>query len=114
MAQLPFPLSFKRQFPTPLDADTTFATLAELNAYLGSALRYAGQVATCQETEGVAYVLSNDLSEWLPISGSGGGGAAAVPIETAAYTVAANTSVVAVDELSITDTLIVEGNLAVI
>jgi hypothetical protein len=113
MAQLPFPLSFKRQFPTPLDADTTFATLAELNAYLSSALRYAGQVATCQETEGVAYVLSNDLSEWLPISGSGGGGAA-VPIETATYTVASNTSVVAVDELSITDTLIVEGNLAVI
>jgi len=75
MAQLAFPLSFKRQLPTPLDADAVFATTAELNAYLSSALRYPGQVATCLETEGTVYVMSNDLSRWLPVSG----GSSALP-----------------------------------
>jgi hypothetical protein len=116
MAQLPFPLSFKRQFAGPLEADTVFATQAELDGFLSSPLRYAGQVVTCLETEGVAYVLSNDLSAWVPISGGEGSGegAASVPIKTADFEVADNTSVVAVDELNITDTLIVDGNLAVI
>lgn len=37
-----------------------------------------------------------------------------VPISTDSYTVPANTSVVAVDELVVSNELIVEGNLAVI
>lgn len=115
MAQLPFPLVFKRQLPIPLEADSTFATLAELEAYRSSALRYAGQIATCQEAEGVLYIMSNDLSRWIAVAGTGSReGGSAVPIETQEYLVAENTSVVAVDELSITEALIVEGNLAVI
>jgi hypothetical protein len=37
-----------------------------------------------------------------------------VPISASIFTVPANTSLVAVDELDITDTLIIEGNLAII
>lgn len=117
-ARLSFPLSFKRQLPAPLDVDTLFETVVDLEAYLSSAVRYPGQVASCLETEGTLYVMSNDLSRWIPVTGGageeGGGGAASVPIEIDLFTVAANTSVVAVDELSITDTLTIDGNLAVI
>jgi hypothetical protein len=38
----------------------------------------------------------------------------AVPITASSFTVPANTSLVAVDELDISDTLIIEGNLAII
>jgi len=38
----------------------------------------------------------------------------AVPISASSFTVPANTSLVAVDELDITDTLTIDGNLAII
>jgi hypothetical protein len=52
MMALDFPLQFKRQFSKSLDVDSTFATKAELDAYLNNPLRYIGQIATCDEVEG--------------------------------------------------------------
>ena len=72
MAQLIFPLQYKRQYAGPLDADSTFATLEELNAYLASPLRYAGQIATCNESEGQLFVLNNARDAWLSVQGGGG------------------------------------------
>lgn len=74
MSEMLFPLRIKRQFAGALDPDMTFETDAQLQSYLNSPIRYAGQIATCQAHEGALFILSNDLSAWLPVSGSGGGG----------------------------------------
>ena len=68
MANLLFPLKFKRQYAGALDQDATFATTAELNDYLTSSLRYAGQIATCAEIEGKVFILNNAKDTWLDVS----------------------------------------------
>ena len=70
MAELLFPLQFRRQYAGPLDASATFATTAEMTVYLSDPSRYAGQIATCDETEGAVYVLNSTLDAWIPASGS--------------------------------------------
>lgn len=73
MAELQFPLQYKRQYNAPLDIDMRFDTLASLNAYLTSARRYAGMIVTCLETEGKVYILNNAEDAWVEVSGGGGG-----------------------------------------
>jgi hypothetical protein len=68
MADLLFPLQFRRQFDGPLDLDGVFDTVVNLNAYLTNARRYAGQIVACDETPGVAYVLNAARDAWLPVA----------------------------------------------
>jgi hypothetical protein len=68
MANLLFPLSLKRQYSGSLDPDLTFSTTVELNAYLSSPLRYAGQIVTCQEQESSLFVISNDTNSWIDVT----------------------------------------------
>lgn len=44
----------------------SFDTLSEMTAFLTVASRYAGQKATCKEIDGTIFVLSKDLSKWVP------------------------------------------------
>lgn len=74
MADIPFPLQFTRQYSGSLDVDSVFQTETDLNNYLTSPRRYAGQVATCLEREGEVFILNNTKDAWLTVSGSGGGG----------------------------------------
>ena len=73
MAELQFPLQYKRQYNAPLDVDMRFDTLIELNSYLSSARRYAGMLVTCLEAEGKVFVLNNAEDAWVEIAGSGAG-----------------------------------------
>jgi len=66
MADLEFPLQFKRQYAAPLDVDYVFATTAERNAYLTNARRYAGQIVSDLE-DGLVYCLSASRDAWTPI-----------------------------------------------
>jgi hypothetical protein len=47
-----------------------FDTLDELEQYLMSPARYAGQMVLCKEAEGKIFVLSNDKSQWLLAAGN--------------------------------------------
>ncbi len=66
MAQLPFPLSFQRQFAGALNADFTFATTAERTAYLSSARCYPGQMVFDEET-GKPYWVNGDKTAYLEL-----------------------------------------------
>lgn len=60
-----YPRPFKRLAAFPLDIDSKFDTIEQMNAYLSNNVRYAGQMVTCLQTPGQIYILSNDRSEWL-------------------------------------------------
>lgn len=63
----------KRGFKKPIVEDEVFNTLADLEAYLTSELRYAGMIVSCVETE-KSYKLNATEDEWVELgSGSGGG-----------------------------------------
>lgn len=66
--KLPFALAFERQYPGPLDPTSVFATIAERDAYLNNATRYAGQVVSCLEIPGKLFQISPDLSEYIYVS----------------------------------------------
>lgn len=69
---LSWPLMFKRQYAQPLDIDSVFETLAGMDAYLSNTLRHVGQIATCQETEGIIYIMNNNRDAWVTVdTGSG-------------------------------------------
>ncbi len=76
MSKLLFPLQLKRQYSGPIDPDSVFDTTADMTAYLNNPLRYAGQIVTCKEQEGVVFVLNNAMTEWKAhsIEGSGTAG----------------------------------------
>jgi hypothetical protein len=74
MSELLFPLQFKRQYGGPLDPDVVFPTLASMNAYLSSPLRYPGMVVTCLQREGELFTLNAAGNAWMGVTGSGGGG----------------------------------------
>ena len=67
MSELIFPLWFKRQYAAPLDVDLVFDTLVDMNDYLTSGVRYAGQIVSCKENEGKLFVLNNARDAWLEI-----------------------------------------------
>lgn len=68
-AQMAFPLQFKRQYKGPLDADLSFNTDVELQAYLTNGLRYAGMFATCLEHEGKLFIMNNAETAWIQLEG---------------------------------------------
>ena len=68
MANLSFPLRFKRQYSGSLDPDLTFDTIVELNSYLTNGARYPGQIVSCIETEGKIYVLNSTGTNWIGIT----------------------------------------------
>lgn len=70
MAELLFPLQFKRQFADSLDPDSRFGTVTELNSYLSDPARYIGQVVTCDEREGKVFVLNVARDAWIEIGGT--------------------------------------------
>ena len=70
MAELNFPLSFKRQYSGSLDPDLTFETIVDRDAYLTNPLRYAGMITTCLELEGKVFILNNAMDEWLSQTGT--------------------------------------------
>ena len=64
------PYQYQRQNALPLTDDTVFSTIAEMNDYLSSGNRYAGQTVTCLEDESI-YVLNAARNFWLPKLGDG-------------------------------------------
>ena len=72
MAEMNWQMPFKRLFVGNLDADYSFKTKQDLDDFLNIATRYSGQLAYCEETEKV-YVLSQDMTKWNEIGGSGNG-----------------------------------------
>lgn len=64
------PYQYQRQNALPLTDDSVFSTIAEMNDYLSSGNRYAGQTVTCLEDDGI-YVLNSARNFWLPKSGDG-------------------------------------------
>ena len=70
MAELNFPLSFKRQYSGSLDVDLVFETLVARDTYLTDPLRYAGMIVSCLELEGKIFVLNNAMDAWLSASGT--------------------------------------------
>ncbi len=63
------PLQFIRQFNDgAIDADQVFDTLDAMEAYLGNARRYAGQIGVCRENLGV-YVLNEATDAWVQVTG---------------------------------------------
>lgn len=68
MADIIFPLQFKRQYSGSLDPDLVFDTISDKNDYLSSPRRYAGQIVSCLEEEGRAFILNNSLDEWISVS----------------------------------------------
>ena len=71
--KIPVPVQFKRQYSKSLDPDVVFNTTQQMNSYLNNAVRYAGQVVSCLQQQGKIFILSNDRTRWLQVSGSGGG-----------------------------------------
>ena len=69
---LSWPLMFRRQYAQPLDIDSVFETLAEMETYLTNALRHVGQIATCQETEGIIYIMNNNRDAWVTVDAGSG------------------------------------------
>lgn len=72
MSNLLFPLGFKRQYAGPLDADSVFTTMVELQNYLTNDLRYPGQIATCLEKPASIFVMSPACDEWNEYAGEKG------------------------------------------
>ena len=68
MAELLFPLQFKRQYSGPLDADSVFQTKQAMTDYLTSPLRYPGQLGFCMETGEYKY-LNATKDAWVPLGG---------------------------------------------
>lgn len=62
--KLPFALSFERQYAGPMDPTSTFATYAELQAYLQNPTCYPGQPVTCAETPGKIYIVNADSTDY--------------------------------------------------
>jgi surface protein len=50
-----------------LETYLSFATYTDMLAYLSNPLRYAGQLATCKDKEGIVYILNNDTTAWLDV-----------------------------------------------
>jgi hypothetical protein len=69
---LSWPLMFRRQYAQPLDIDSVFETLEEMDTYLTNTLRHVGQIATCQETEGVIYIMNNNRDAWVTVDAGSG------------------------------------------
>jgi hypothetical protein len=69
MNTLEFALLFKRQQSGPLDVDSVFDTLTDMNNYLTNELRYPGQVVVCREVPKTLFVLSDDRTTWDKVSG---------------------------------------------
>ena len=65
MANLEFPLQFKRQYAGSLDVDEVFKTRLEMEEYLNDPVRYPGQVVTCLEEEGSIFILNKDRDKWI-------------------------------------------------
>lgn len=61
-----FPLQYQRQDSVPVDIDQVFATTADRLTYLTSPRRYAGQIVTDLETEGL-YFLNAARNAWITI-----------------------------------------------
>lgn len=61
-----FPLQFKRQDAVPVDIDQVFDNTADRLSYLSSPRRYAGQIVTDLETEGL-YFLNAAKTAWITI-----------------------------------------------
>ena len=68
-SNMEFPLSIKRQYAEPLDADTYAKTIAELDNIKTRSNSYAGMLVSCQE-DGNVYKLGLD-GEFV-VLGSGG------------------------------------------
>jgi len=68
---------FKRNFRGPLEANTTFLNLAEMEAFLSNDIRYAGQIVTCEQFDGQIFVLNNARTAWINVTG--------VPIDPADF-----------------------------
>lgn len=68
MAELLFPLQFKRQYDGPLDADSVFTTEQAMTDYLTSPLRYAGQLGFCEETGKYKYI-NTTKDAWVDLGG---------------------------------------------
>lgn len=66
-SSMPFPLQLKRQFARPIDPDSVFDSINDLNAYLNSGVRYAGMIAYCNETPGRLYMLNAAKDSWIII-----------------------------------------------
>ncbi len=62
------PINFVRQYKGAIDADQVFNTLDAMEAYLGNARRYAGQIGVCRENLGV-YVLNESTDAWVQVTG---------------------------------------------
>lgn len=65
MAELLFPLQFKRQYSGSLDPDLHFISGSTMDAYKSSPLAYPGMIVSCEEFDGKVFVLSNDKSTWM-------------------------------------------------
>jgi hypothetical protein len=63
-----FTKPFKRLFDKPLDIDQVFNTLVDMDAYLSSGNRYAGQIVSCLETNAV-YILNETKDAWVKSGG---------------------------------------------
>ncbi len=63
-----FTKPFKRLFDKPLDIDQVFNTLVDMDAYLSSGNRYAGQIVSCLETNAV-YTLNETKDTWIKSGG---------------------------------------------
>ena len=69
MAELLFPLQYKRQYSAPLDVDLNFQTDVEMQTYLTSPRRYAGQIVSCNEFEDSVFILNVAMDAWIKIGG---------------------------------------------
>ncbi len=65
-----FPLQLIRQQAAPVDVDATFNSMTELNAYLASPRRYAGQLATIQSPSPKAFILNAARDAWVEVGSS--------------------------------------------
>ena len=86
MANLDFPLQFKRQYAAPLDLDAVFSTAALRTTYLTNPRRYAGMLVSDLENIGKIYQLSADTNSWIEAGGSSSGSGSKVFATEAART----------------------------
>jgi hypothetical protein len=71
-SHLQFVIQFERQYADSLDPDLHFTTDAFMQEYLLNPRRYKGMIVSCDEHEGVVFILNNAKNEWLTVSGSTG------------------------------------------